>query len=85
MDIVEQLREQAKILNANTGGGEYLDDAAEEIELLRIKADHLERELAEYVSASQRLAVERAELRRDVERLRKALAIEAWNRAPRAV
>ena len=33
--IVGRLREQANILAANTGGGEYLDEAADEIERLR--------------------------------------------------
>jgi len=33
-DIVDKLRQQAHILNANTGGGEYLDEAADRIEEL---------------------------------------------------
>ena len=33
--IVGRLREQAAILAANTGGGEYLDEAADEIERLQ--------------------------------------------------
>ena len=35
MDIVDKLREQGKILNANTGGGEYLDEAADRIRELK--------------------------------------------------
>ena len=45
--IIEQLRDQARILCANGRGGEYLDEAADEIERLLSINTNLERQLAE--------------------------------------
>lgn len=58
-----------------------LHDAIDQIEAqqariaeLEAERDHLERELAEYVDAAKRLAVEKAEFRREAEKLQAELA-----------
>ena len=45
--------------------------------LLKVEVDHLNKELAEYVEAAKRLSIERAELRRSNEHMRKALEFYA--------